>query len=156
MATILYNDANFRALFPAFADVTKYPQATIQQYWDLATSYITDCTRTGYYEGFACVNRQPKQQTNALNLMTAHLLYLNTLVAAGQPTGTLTGATIDKVSVQLQPPPAPNQWQWWLNQSPYGQQLLALLQVAAAGGRFFTSGAPVVPAFRRPGFWRGW
>lgn len=148
MATILYNDTNFRAMFPAFANTTTYPQATIQQYWNLATSYITDCTRTGYYEGFACVNGTPAQQTNALNLMTAHFLYLNTLIVAGQPTGVLTGATIDKVSVQLQAPPESNQWQWWLNQSPYGQQLLALLQIAAAGGRFFSAGAPVVCSIR--------
>lgn len=144
MATINYNDAAFRQLFPALSNVTTFPQALIQAYWDLATSYITNNTWSGWYAGFNLL-----QQTNALNLMTAHLLAVNTAAASGQPGGVLTGATIDKISVQMQPPPAPNQWQWWLNQSPYGQQLLALLQVGSAGGRFFTAGRPVVSAFRR-------
>ena len=145
MATILYNDATFRAMFPAYSNAyPNFPTATIQQCWNLATSYITNNTITGWYEGINC-----QQQTNALNLMTAHILYLNTNTANGQPNGVLTAATIDKVSVTVQPPPDPNQWQWWLNQSPYGQQLLALLQITAAGGRFFSAGRPVVTAFRR-------
>jgi len=144
MATLYYNDAYFRALFPAFNSTVLYPLLTISAQWDMASGYITDNTFTACVAGMT-----PKQQVGALNLMTAHLLYLNNLAASGQPSGVVTGATIDKVSVTLQPPPEPNQWQWWLNQSPYGAQLLALLQVAAAGGRYYTAGVPVVPAFRR-------
>ena len=72
--------------------------------------------------------------TLALNFMTAHLVYLNQIANSGQNTALMQGATIDKVSVQLTPPPEAGQWQWWLNQSPYGQSLLALLQVASVGG----------------------
>lgn len=144
MATIYFNAAVFRATAPAFSNTFTYPDARIQAQWDLATAYLSNNTVIGCYNGMPL-----GQQTSALNLMTAHLMALNAAIAAGQPTGVLTGATIDKVSVQLQPPPDENQWQWWLNQTPYGQQLLALLQVASAGGRFFTSGLPVVPAFRR-------
>ncbi|OWK47571.1 hypothetical protein FRUB_01270 [Fimbriiglobus ruber] len=58
----------------------------------------------------------------------------------------MTGATIDKISVTLEPPPAPNAWQYWLQSSPYGQQLLALLQVvsaAASTSRRVFRGKPV-------------
>lgn len=143
MSAILFDVTTFRALFPAFTNVTTYPTAALQIFWDSATSYITDQTALGCWNGI-----NPKQLTLALNLMAAHLTYLNTLAAAGQPTGLLQAATIDKVSVQLTPPPQVNQWQWWLNQSPYGQQLLALLQAATVGGRFYNP-APVFTAIRR-------
>lgn len=144
MATISFNSALFRATAPAFSNTFKYTDPMIQAQWDLATSYLSNNTATGCYNGMTLA-----QQTSSLNLMTAHLMALNSAIAAGQPTGLLQGATIDKVSVQLTPPPEVNQWQWWLNQTPYGQQLLALLEIASAGGRFFSSGVPVVPAFRR-------
>ncbi len=144
MATIHYQSAVFRAIAPAFANTQQYPDPAVQAMWDLATGYLTDNTITGCYLGMTL-----GQQTSALNLMTAHLMQLNISAAAGQATGLVQGATIDKVSVQLTPPPEVDQWQWWLNQTPYGQQLLALLQVASAGGFFYSAGAPVVGAFRR-------
>lgn len=144
MSTISFNADLFRGLFTVYANTVTFPTTLLQYQWDLATSYISNNTIIG------CYNRMTlAQQTSALNLMTAHLMRLNQIIATGQNTGLLQGATIDKVSVQLTPPPESNQWQWWLNQTPYGQQLLALLQIVSAGGRFFTSGAPVVPAFRR-------
>lgn len=139
MATILYDSTLFRGLFTAYANTAVFPDVVIQSQWNLATAYITDNTITACYEGMT-----RGQQVSALNLMTAHLLALNQAIAAGQPTGLLQGATIDKVSVQLTPPPEDTQWQWWLNQTPYGQQLLSLLQIAAAGGRFFRAGAQAV------------
>lgn len=150
MATVFFDSTLFRGLFPAYASPVTFPDVLLQLQWDLATGYITNNTVVACYDGM----RQP-QQVNALNLMTAHLLALNIAAASGQPSGLVQGATIDKVSVQLTPPPEVSQWQWWLNQTPYGQQLLALLQIASAGGYFFTAGSPVVPAFRRTGYrWR--
>jgi len=75
-------------------------------------------------------------------------LALSAKANSGDVAGVVTAATIDKISVTLMPPPGLNQWQWWLNQTPYGQQLLALLQIAAAGGRFYSAGKPVVGVFR--------
>lgn len=142
--TVNFDSALFRGLFKAYADTNAYPTVLIQYQWDLATSYITNNTNTACFMGMTRA-----QQVNALNLMTAHLLALNDAINSGQPTGVVTGATIDKVSVTLQPPPESDQWQWWLNQTPYGQQLLALLQISAAGGFFVMAGSPVVGTFRR-------
>jgi Protein of unknown function (DUF4054) len=145
MGCINYNDTAFRALFPAFANPTTYPASAIQIYWNTATAYVSNRTGGCYTGGMT-----PAQQTLALNQMTAHLVYLNGLAASGNTPGVVVGATIDKVSVTLEPPSAPNQWQYWLNQSPYGQQLLALLQVVSAGGFYATSAVP-----GRAGFWFG-
>lgn len=136
--TINYNDAAFRALFPAFSNTTTFPEATIQGYWNTAIVYVNNQYGGCYVGGWNSL----AQQTQAINLMTAHLLALSQIVAGGNTPGLVTGATIDKVSVSLEPPPVKNQWQWWLSLTPYGQQLLALLQVVSVGGYYITAALP--------------
>lgn len=80
--------------------------------------------------------------------MTAHLTALSDLAAQSQTPGYEQSATIDKVSVSLTPPPNKNQWQFWLNTTPYGMQLLALLQSKSAGG-FYIGGLPETAAFKK-------
>lgn len=133
---IQYNDATFRALFPAFASTVKYPLATLSLYWGVATSYISKWPQCDF-DGFTI-----EQQTLALNDMTAHLLQLNTMAATGRQAGIVTAAGVGAVNVSLQPPPEVNQWQWWLNQTPYGQMLLALLEVVTVGGLYIADGVP--------------
>ena len=139
---INYNDQNFRTLFSNYASPTVFPLILIQAYWDTASVYINP----NYYNiigGFTLA-----QQTQCLNLMTAHLLFLFNLINTNQTPGIVTQATIDKISVTLQPPPEVNQWQFWLNQTPYGQQLLSLLQVVSAGGVYVNSAPPGRAGFR--------
>ena len=134
---IQYNDAAFRALFPTYANANNYPVPVIQANWNSATLYISN-----RYTG-SCWNRLTlAQQTQAINLMTAHLLYVAGQIAAGKTSVVVAGATIDKIALTLEPPPAANQWQWWLNTSPFGIQLLALLQVASVGGFYFPGSVP--------------
>ncbi len=139
MSTHVFDVTTFRLQFPEFADPLTYPDARLQGYWDLATAYInpTDsCTISGI------------QLQQALNLMTAHLAKLYTSIDKGKTTGLLQGATVDKVSVTLTPPPAKTGYQWWLVQTSYGSQLWALLQVAAAAG-FWFGGLPELASFRK-------
>ena len=131
-ATITFDYALFIAQFPAYSNSLLYPEVTIEMYWDIATFYISTNANCGSLTGSA--------RQYAINLMAAHLIYLAGLIASGQTPGVLQSATVDKVSVALQAPPDPNQWQWWLNGSPYGAQLLALLQVASAGGYYIPGG----------------
>jgi hypothetical protein len=145
MTLIAYNDTSFRSLFPALANSDQYGSALPQTYWTVATAYISDRNGGCYTGGLTLA-----QQTLALNLMTAHLVALTNLVSTGNTPGVTTAASIDKISVTLEPPPASNNWQYWLNQTPYGQQLLALLQVASVGGFYAASGVP-----GRAGFWFG-
>lgn len=135
MNPIQYNDANFRALFPAFASTGTYPSVTLSLYWGVATSYISQYPQ--YCEGMNLA-----QQTLALNQMTAHLTQLNTAAVTGQQTGIVTAAGVGAVNVTLQPPPEVNQWQWWLNQTTYGQMLLALLETVSVGGLYITDAVP--------------
>ena len=136
---LTFDYASFIATFPMFSNAVKFPQATLQMYWDMGTSYISDVN----YGWLQCQNRQL-----ALNLLTAHLAQLYILINCDhQVPNLMQTATIDKITVGLTPPPIPNQWQWWLNQTGYGQQLLALLQANSVGG-FYIGGSPVLDGFR--------
>ena len=135
--TINYNDSAFRALFPAFADTTAYPQATIQAWWNQAILYISN-VNGGCFFG----SKSLAQQTQACNQMTAHLMQLNIVIQTGQIPSMVNGATIDKISVTLQPPPVKTQWGWWLSLTAYGQALLALLAMTGAGGMYISAAPP--------------
>lgn len=64
----------------------------------------------------------------AIYLFTAHLLTLqNKIKERDMTTGMQTGASIDKINVTITPPPSTDQFEYWLNLTPYGAQLLALI-----------------------------
>ena len=142
MSTITLDPAAFRALFPQFADPAKWPDAALSIQFGAATGYVSADT----YGDMPVAAR-----TNAPYLMTAHLLALGVIIAqnnySGQ-VGVVQGAVVDHVQITLTPPPVKSQWQWWLNTTPYGAQLLGLLDAQAAGG-FFVGGLPERAAFRK-------
>lgn len=145
MTTQVLDAALFRQLFAEFADPAAYSDAVLQYRWTEAVNYISaddSCDLSG------------AQRQHAVLCMTAHLMRLAATIAAGTGgvTGVVTGATIDKVSVTLQPPPvrSGSSWSFWLAQTPYGQQLSALLSQAAVGG-MFVGGWPERSGFRKAG-----
>lgn len=141
-STIAFDAAIFRAQFPAFADETAFPDATLEAYWDQATCYVSDCDY-GRLSG-AC-------RRLALNNMTAHLCQLAQDITNGNTVGIANSATVGSVSVSLSPPPfGTDQWSWWLNLTPYGAALEALLAQAAIGG-FYIGGHNERGSFRRSG-----
>ena len=131
---ILFDYAKFILVAPAYADLQHYPEATIQAFWNSAVNYISNRQNCGVIQG--------DKRVYAINLMTAHLLYISGLIAAGTVPYLMQTATIDKVTVGLTPPPLRNQFQWWLSVSPYGQELLALLQINSVGGFYIGGSAP--------------
>lgn len=144
MADIITFDVDlFRVQCSEFANDLLYPDVLLQGFWDMAISYISD-VNYGYL--------RDASRVLALNYMTAHLAKLNLMITANPSgnTGLVQGAMIDKVSVTLTPPPLPNQFQWWLGLTPYGQMLLALLQVKSVGG-MYVGGLPERAAFRKVG-----
>ena len=77
----------------------------------------------------------------AIELMVGHLLTLQNKINSGQTaTGQVASTSIDAVSVSLVPPPNKNQYEYWLNLTPYGQRLLALL-VAKSPAGFYMVGS---------------
>lgn len=113
--------AAFRKAFPAFTDETFYPAESIQAAADMASCYISFSAR--WYRCENCIALMEM-------LITAHLLYLNgTEFVPGQTaTGVMTSATIDGISVGFAVNTATKgSFTAWLDKSPYGEQLGALL-----------------------------
>jgi len=138
---LVFDVALFRTQFPAFANVLVFPDALLQMYWDMATCYISDMNCGWLNNGCRLL---------AINMMVAHLAALNVLIAEGITPQLIKSSTIDKITVTLEMPLVPNQWRWWLNTTPYGMMLLALLLANSAGG-FYVGGAPELSAFRTVG-----
>lgn len=136
---LIFNVTQFRTQFPAFANSNQFPDTTLQLYWNNAICYVSPIACFGSLQGDC--------RQFAINLMTAHLTALSVIVAGGQLPGIVDSATIDKISVNLMDPPVNNEWQWWLCTTPYGQQLLALLQGRSTGG-FYIGGSNQLSAFK--------
>lgn len=134
--------ASFRLAYPAFADDVKYSDTLINQYYATAGTFIPMNDVWCGLNGAAL--------DNALQLLTAHLLWLYTLAMRGQTGKIMTASSIDKISISVLAPPVRGAWDWWLMQTPYGQALLALLSGLSVGG-WSVGGAPERAGFRRVG-----
>ena len=139
---ISFDAARFRAAFPAFSDEAVYPDALLQATWTTGTCIVSD-------KNEMCVLNE-KRRTAVLDAMIAHLLFINDLVATGGNVGHVNSATVDKVSISVEAPKANNQFQLWLNSTPYGQQIRAILHVAVVGG-FRVGGLQERRGFRKVG-----
>lgn len=121
-----YTAQMFIAQFPEFENAQN-----IELYLNRALLYISP------YSAF-CKNR--KQYV--VFLLAAHFLALQDNINNGENLGGLqTGASIDKVSVSVAPPPFSDGFEYWLGQTTYGQALLAFFDMVAAlpgyiGGSF--------------------
>jgi hypothetical protein len=142
-AVIYFDAALFRAQFPAFADANKYSNELLQGNWDAATCIVTNVA-------YGCDILGAKCRQRVLNLLTAHITALNDIANSGGTAGIVTSASIDKVSVTNLPPPVKSSFSYWLNLTPYGQQLLALLTVSSVGG-MYVGGLPEGSAIRKVG-----
>lgn len=152
MARHVFDDGAFRAKFPAFSNADQYPAAVLAGYFDMAGTFISrwdNCLING------------EQLQLALELVTAHIVSLlmnpNPAAAGGEDApsvpqvgGVLQSASIDKVSISIMAPPVRDGYDYWFNQTPYGQQYLALITVMTAGG-IYVGGMPESLGFRRVG-----
>ena len=148
MAAVYLDPVAFRKQFPAFQCTPPIADSTLQVYFDTATLYINNPSGGAYCGGR---NLSEAQRRQCLYLMTAHLTHISQMTQSGTTVGVITNATVDKVSVTLEPPPATNQWSYWLQSTPYGQQLYALLKIASAGGMYINP-SPAITGFRRAGW----
>lgn len=134
----------FRAAFPPFADTTKFPDALLNLQFGIATGYVSA-------EVWGCMTEQVR--TSALWLQLAHQLQLGVAIGSTGTgsVGVVVGSKVGDVSVQLASPPyGTSAWRYWLMTTPYGTQLLGLLDAQAAGG-FYIGGLPERGAFRKTG-----
>lgn len=128
MTVITLTVDSFRSDFLEFEDESKYDDDLIASLINRSYSYIS----RNVYGRLSEADR-----TLALELMTAHLLTINDKITSNAATGQIASTSIDAISVSLVAPVNKNAWQYWLNSTPYGQQLLALLTAHAPAGLYF-------------------
>lgn len=139
MTTPSYNDTNFRALFPAFANIDA---GTLSAWWSMGAAYISTNNGGTIFT--------PAQAQLANDLMCAHLAYSFDLISQGTATVLVAGSTEGSVTVTLTPPPVKSAFGYWLATTPYGTQLRALLR-AVAGVGLFVGGSYDRASFRKAG-----
>jgi len=130
--------ASFRINFPSYASEVDYPDVLLNSQYAIGKCYIADndCTL-------------PEEcREYALQLMLAHLLHIQDSIAAGRPTAIVTSATEGSVSVSLAEPPNTGTWTYWFSSTPYGLQLVAMLDASSAGG-FYVGGSEERRGFRK-------
>ncbi len=138
--TIDLNIQTFRATFPLYADETTYPDTLLNAQYKIGKCYVADndCTMAENCREYA------------LQAMLAHLLYIRDQVNSGNNIGVITSASEGEVSVSLATPVVDDEWHYWFNSSPFGRELIALLDVQSVGG-FYVGGSPERRAFRKAG-----
>jgi len=136
MSEAIFQADDFLAEFPEFSDSTVFPTQTVAIAGRSAMRFIT-----APEDGFPLVG---SDRGYALFLLTAHILTLSknatdAIASGSTPSGGLVVKSIvGSVSVEMQKPNTYTQteWEYWLNQTTYGQQLQAYLSVAAPCGLF--------------------
>jgi hypothetical protein len=130
-------------MFTQYSDPGTYTDTIINSAFATSKIYIEDNSCTF----------DDDQLSWVLQLMTAHLLYIQDQIIAGYNSVVVSSGTEGKVSVTLVDPPSSESFSYWLNVSPYGRQVLAMLAAASAGG-FYVGGSPERKGFRKIG--GGW
>ena len=145
-----YNDAAFRAQFPAFVSTASYPEAALSFAWTMATNWIS--TNQASW-GLGSGNTANLQQ--AVDLMAAVLVFQlygpgqqsgggqNTSTQGGGP-GPVESAGEGSVNVSFKIPEFGSSAfrSFLLSSPPYGPMLLALIQISQAGSPYIASGRP--------------
>ena len=128
MTDAIVTAEGMRARIPAFSDTTKYPASVLDNMLETATCYIS-ARNCGLLRG--------KCREQAIYLMAAHLLTLRDRMNQGGGTGSVgavASSSVGNVSVSMVPPPNQSQYQYWMNLTGYGAELMALLRIYANGG----------------------
>lgn len=137
--TLVPNQADLRLNYPLFNDPVTYSYQQLDVGISTAQTHIS----TSNYGRLNGASR-----LRAIYLMAAHMLTIQQQAKTGGTASLVSGATVDKVSVQLTPPPLKTQWQWWLSTTPYGAELMGLLAVKSTGG-FYIPGSLSRAGFRK-------
>lgn len=113
---------------------TEYPEFNTEQYKNICP--VAFRQSKNFISLKNCGRLKDEQRKSAIYLMTAHLSVLslrNQSAAAsgsGAASGIVASAAVGEVNVSYQQIPAnKNMFDYWLATTPYGQELLALLEM---------------------------
>ncbi len=130
----------FRTNFPLYSDESTYTDMLLETQFEIGKCFIADndCTFP------------EKCREYALQLMLAHLMYCRNESNAGNNSGVIQSASEGDVSVSFAVPNIDDSWTYWFQLSPFGKELLAMLNAQSVGG-FYVGGMPERKGFRKIG-----
>lgn len=129
----MINIAEFKVIFPEYADSAKYPDALIQYQAEVAQCYLGDVNMTD------C-------RAHEVMLFIAHLLAVRLLVRSGKTSSIVTSSTRGEVTVSIATPPTHDTFVYWLSSTNYGLEFLSLIKLRSVGGMYI-GGSPELSAF---------
>ena len=138
MSSIVFDIAEFREQYPIFDDIS---DTVVLRAFSCAEMFISNNT--------SCYLPDAKLKF-VLYLMTAHILQIGVETGSnsGGNSGIVSSANIDKISVSFEARLSKSAFSYFLNKTMYGEQILALFSLWAAGG-FYIGGSNATVGFKR-------
>lgn len=138
MSSIVFDIAEFRTQYPIFDTIS---DAVVLRAFASAEMFISNNTSDYLTE---------VKLKFVLYLMTAHILQIGVESAAngGGSAGIVSSTSIDKISVSFETRISKSAFQYFLNKTIYGEQILVLFSQLAAGG-FYIGGSTATLGFRK-------
>ena len=138
MSSIVFDIAEFRVQYPIFDTIS---DAVVLRAFASAEMFISNNTN--------CYLDESKLKY-VLYLMTAHMLQIgvDTASNAGGNAGIVSSTSIDKISVSFEARLNKTSFQYFLNKTIYGEEILALFSLWSAGG-FYIGGSTATLGFKR-------
>tara|TARA_R110000868_G_scaffold124084_6_gene328262 strand:+ start:586 stop:1002 length:417 start_codon:yes stop_codon:yes gene_type:complete len=138
MSSIVFDIAEFRVQYPIFDTIS---DAVVLRAFASAEMFISNNTSDYLTE---------VKLKFVLYLMTAHILQIGVESASngGGSAGIVSSTSIDKISVSFEARLSKSAFQYFLNKTIYGEEILALFSLWSAGG-FYIGGSTATLGFRR-------
>jgi hypothetical protein len=137
----VYNDSNFRAQFPAFADKTQFTPVALEFAWDMGANWVSQYASADW--GLGSSTKRWQQAADLMGAVVARQLSPDGAAGTGNvAAGPVAQAAEGSVNVTFQLPAFGSSAlaALLLSNPPYGPMLLALLQISASVGPYIPSG----------------
>ena len=138
MSSIVFDIAEFRIKYPVFDSIS---DSVVLRAFDSAEMFISNNT--------SCYLTESRLKY-VLYLMTAHILQIgiDSSSNGGGSAGIVSSASIDKISVSFEARINKTAFQYFLNKTIYGEEILALFSLWSAGG-YYIGGSNATLGFKR-------
>ena len=138
MSSIVFDIAEFRTQYPIFDTIS---DAVVLRAFASAEMFISNNTSDYLTE---------VKLKFVLYLMTAHMLQIgiDTSNNEGRNAGIVSAASVNNESVSFEARISKSAFQYFLNKTIYGEEILSLFSLWAAGG-FYIGGSTATLGFRR-------
>jgi hypothetical protein len=138
MSSIVFDINEFRLKYPIFDTIS---DDVVLRAFDSAEMFISNNT--------SCYLTESRLKY-VLYIMTAHILQIGIDNASngGGNAGIVSSTSIDKISVSFEARLNKTSFQYFLNKTIYGEEILALFSLWSAGG-YYIGGSTATLGFRR-------